>query len=151
MAFLQFLGMDVWASFIVDPGFTHDDFKKLKDYITAHGLKTPAFSVLTPLPGTGLFSRLQNRLTTTNSTLYDIAPAVLPTRLPLREFYAEFCSLYKLSYSKYQLIWEGFLAWVSRGFTLRRLFAMIDSAKHLSDPESHMKAPTALVTGPLSN
>jgi len=151
MAFLQFLGMDIRASFIVDPGFTHDDFKKLRDDIDTQGRKTPTFSVLTPLPGTGLFSRLQNRLTTTNCNLHDIAPAVLPTRLPLREFYAEFCSLYKPPYSKYQLIWAGFLAWVSRGFTLRRLFAMIDSAKHLSDPESHMKAPTNLVTGPLSN
>lgn len=140
--FLQKLGLDVWASFIVDPTFDHEDFRKLKAFIVKHGLKTPAFSVLTPLPGTKLFAQLRHQLTTTDYNLYDIAHAVLPTKLPLREFYEEFCSLYALPYSKVQLIWEGFQAWLTRGLSLGRLFEMIAAARQLADPDVYMQAHT---------
>lgn len=140
LEFLQGLGLDVWASFIVDPDFDHEDFRRLKEFIIKHGLKTPSFSVLTPLPGTKLFSELRHQLTTTDYNLYDIAHAVLPTRLPLKEFYEEFCSLYSLPYSKYQLLWEGFQAWLTRGLTLGRLFTMIGAARRLASPEAYMQA-----------
>ena len=138
--FLQGMGIDVWASFIVDPGFDHEDFQKLRDFILRYGLKSPTFSVLTPLPGTRLFEERRTELTTTDETLYDIAHAVLPTRLPLREFYEEFCSLYGLPYSKVELIWEGFQAWIHRGLSLKRLFQMIAAARRLADPESYLRA-----------
>lgn len=137
---LQSLGIEVWASFIVDPEFEHKDFKKLKDYIIQHRIKTPTFSVLTPLPGTTLFQQLKEKLISRDLHLFDIAHAVLPTKLPLREFYKEFCSLYQLPYSKYQLIWEGFRAWFSRGFPLSHLLGMLRSAKRLSDPQVLLQA-----------
>ncbi len=147
--FLQGLGLDIWASFIVDPSFDHADFQKLKDFIVRHNLKSPTFSVLTPLPGTRLFSQLRGQLTTTDNTLYDIAHAVLPTRLPLKEFYEEFCSLYELPYSKIQLVWEGFQAWVSRGLSLRRLFTMIGAARRLATPEAYLKAHESRSPSPM--
>lgn len=137
---LQSLNIDVWASFIVDPEFDHKDFKKLKEYIINRRIKNPTFSVLTPLPGTTLFHQLKERLISEDLHLFDIAHAVLPTKLPLREFYKEFCSLYQLPYSKYQLIWEGFKAWFSRGFPLSHLLDMLRSAKRLSDPQRLFQA-----------
>lgn len=145
LEFLRGLGLDIWSSFIVDPDFDHEDFRKLRTFIVSHRLKTPTFSVLTPLPGTELFEKLRNQITTTDYNLYDIAHAVLPTRLPIKEFYEEFCSLYSLPYSKYQLIWEGFQAWLTRGLTLGRLFTMIGAAKRLSDPKSYLKAHTSSI------
>ncbi len=138
--FLQKMGIDVWTSFIVDPAFDHSDFEQLKMFIIKHRLKTPTFSVLTPLPGTRLFNKLRHQLTTTDYRLYDIAHTVLPTRLPLQEFYEEFCSLYSLPYSKIELIWEGFQAWLTRGLSLRRLFGMIGAARRLAEPEAYLKA-----------
>jgi len=141
--FLQEMGVDVWASFIVDPGFDHEDFQKLRDFIQRHGLKSPTFSVLTPLPGTRLFSEHRSELTTTDYTLYDIAHAVLPTRLPIREFYEEFCSLYAFPYSKIQLIGEGFQAWIHRGLSLKRLFKMMAAARRLATVESYLNTHTS--------
>lgn len=137
---LQSLGIDVWASFIVDPEFDHKDFKKLKEYIIHRRIKTPTFSVLTPLPGTALFQQLKEKLISRDLHLFDIAHAVLPTKLPLEEFYREFCSLYQLPYSKYQLIWEGVRAWFSRGFLLSHLLGMLHSAKRLRDPKVLLQA-----------
>ncbi|MGQ9510042.1 MAG: B12-binding domain-containing radical SAM protein [Thermodesulfobacteriota bacterium] len=137
---LEPLGIDVWAAFIVDPDYNLEDFRRLKDYILNRGIKTPTFSVLTPLPGTELFRELREKLTTKNYNLFDVAHAVLPTRLPLKEFYQEFCSLYQLPYSRYQLIREGIGAWLSRGFPLSHLFNMLRAAKKLSNPQCYLIA-----------
>lgn len=140
LSILKGLNIDVWASFIVDPEFGEEDFQRLKDYIIKNRIKTPTFAVLTPLPGTELFEDLKERLTTRDYNLYDIAHAVLPTRLPLQRFYTEFCSLYKLPYSRYQLIWEGFIAWLSMGFSLPHLLRMLFSARRLSNPSDYLAA-----------
>ncbi len=137
---LKALNINVWASFIVDPDYDLKDFRKLKEYILDREIKTPTFSVLTPLPGTELFFELRDKLITKDYNLFDIAHSVLPTRLPLREFYKEFCSLYHLPYSKYQLIMEGLGAWFSRRFPLLYLLSMLRSAKRLSNPNYYIKA-----------
>lgn len=137
---LKALNINVWASFIVDPDYDLKDFRRLKEYILDREIKTPTFSVLTPLPGTELFFELRDKLITKDYNLYDIAHSVLPTRLPLREFYKEFCSLYHLPYSKYQLIIEGLGAWFSRRFPLLYLLSMLRSAKRLSNPNYYIKA-----------
>jgi magnesium-protoporphyrin IX monomethyl ester (oxidative) cyclase len=45
--------------------------------------------VATPYPGTEIWHTESRRLTTLDYRLFDVQHAVLPTRLPLREFYAE--------------------------------------------------------------
>jgi len=145
LSFLQGLGIDVWASFIVDPEFDHEDFRLLREYVISRRIKTPTFSVLTPLPGTELFREMESRLTTRDYRLFDIAHAVLPTKLSLEKFYQEFCSLYCLPYSKYRLIWEGFLAWL-KGFPLGALLRMLRSAKRLSTPSHYLEAHRGLIT-----
>lgn len=92
-------GMRVYASFIVDPAFTHEDFQKLKDYIKKWNIRNPYLSVLTPLPGTRLYDMKKSEITTDNWELYDFLHPVLPTRLPLDEFYQEFSDLYRLAYT----------------------------------------------------
>jgi radical SAM superfamily enzyme YgiQ (UPF0313 family) len=96
--FLKSLGIGVYASFIVDPGFTAKEFQKLLAYINRLRIKQPYFSVLTPLPGTELFSQLKSRLTTVNYEFFDLLHAVLPTSLPIQEFYHQFTNLYKQAY-----------------------------------------------------
>lgn len=137
---LQSLNLVLHAAFIVGPDYDRRDFERLREYITIHKIKNPSFSVLTPLPGTELFYELREQIITEDYNLYDIAHAVLPTKLPLKDFYKEFCSLYWLPYSKYQLIWEGFGAWLTRGFSLPLLFTMMFSAKRLTDPKYYLTA-----------
>jgi len=137
---LQDLNLVIHAAFIIDSDYAREDFQRLKEYITSHKIKNPSFSILTPLPGTELFYKLRNQIITEDYNLYDIAHAVLPTKLPLQDFYKEFCSLYCLPYSKYQLIWEGFGAWLRRRFSLPTLFTMMFSAKRLTDPKYYLTA-----------
>jgi len=92
---LQELGVGYTPNFIVDPTWGRADFDKLKRWIDETGAYNAGFSVLTPLPGTDLWDETKSSIQTEDWELFDIAHAVLPTRLPLREFYAEDAGLWK--------------------------------------------------------
>jgi radical SAM superfamily enzyme YgiQ (UPF0313 family) len=135
---LRSLGIDVWASFIVDPNYEKEDFDRLRSYIIDHQIVTPTFSVLTPLPGTPLFVEHEEKITTKDYDLFDIAHAVLATKLSLKEFYEEYAKLWDTPYSKYKLIWEGFSVLLKGHFTLPQLLRMLRSAQKLSDPSFYL-------------
>lgn len=137
---LKNLNVDIWASFIVDPSYGKEHFKRIRDYVVSRGIKTPTFSVLTPLPGTKLYEELKEKVVSCDFNLFDIAHSVLPTKLSLEEFYTEFCGLYKISYSSLKLILEGTIAYLTKGFKLSQLMKMLYSAKKLSDPRYYLKA-----------
>jgi hypothetical protein len=50
--------------------------------------------VLTPLPGTDLYQEVSDQLITRNTVHVDFVHTLLPTRLPLEAFYAEYHRLY---------------------------------------------------------
>src|SRR5262249_9205195 len=52
------------------------------------------FTVETPLVGTKLYDESGSKLTTRDWSLFDLEHAVLPTRLPLDEFYREMARLH---------------------------------------------------------
>jgi radical SAM superfamily enzyme YgiQ (UPF0313 family) len=91
---LDDLGILLYANFVVDPAFTRGDFRALARYVRRLNLKYASFSVLTPLPGTALYQQQEPRLLTQRHDMFDFIHTVLPTTLPLREFYAELAWLY---------------------------------------------------------
>ena len=109
---LQDLRIDIFPSFIVRPEFTHADFEAFRQYCRDLGLGFFAFSVLTPLPGTDFYEQVKDRMLTHDFEFFDFVHTVLPTALPLEEFYAEYRQLYMKSssfwkqrrfFGKYQL------------------------------------------------
>ncbi len=87
--------IEIWAAFIVDPDFGRNDFRLLQKYIRKLKVSSCQITVLTPLPGTDLFAEKLHQLTSKNYELFDFFHAVLPTKLPLKQFYREFCKLYR--------------------------------------------------------
>jgi radical SAM superfamily enzyme YgiQ (UPF0313 family) len=94
---LQDLGIDIYPSFIVRPEFTRADFEAFTQYCRGLGLGFIAFSVLTPLPGTDFYEEVKDRMLTHEFEFFDFVHTVLPTALPLEEFYAEYRQLYTKS------------------------------------------------------
>jgi radical SAM superfamily enzyme YgiQ (UPF0313 family) len=103
LAILRSSGIEPNPSFIADPSDGHEDFEALRAYVRRLGLRFPFFSVLTPLPGTVLFEEMEDRLTTANYELFDLAHAVTPTHLPPAEFYQEFAKLWRGAYPVWKL------------------------------------------------
>ena len=91
---LHELGIDVYASFILRPEFTREDFKALRNYCRTLGISFASFAVLTPLPGTDLHQETKDRLILRDYDCVDFIHTLLPTALPLEDFYAEYHDLY---------------------------------------------------------
>jgi radical SAM superfamily enzyme YgiQ (UPF0313 family) len=97
IAILKALGIDIYASFIVRPEFTRDDFAAFRRYVRGLKLNFATFSVLTPLPGTDLYDEVEGQIIDRNYDHVDFVHTLLPTALPLKEFYAECSRLYERS------------------------------------------------------
>jgi hopanoid C-3 methylase len=87
------------AHFIVNPDYTKDDFQALFRYVCESDLFQPTFTILTPLPGTDLYQSSYDRLLIKDYAYFDLAHAVLPTRLSRKDFYAQIVRLYSKTYS----------------------------------------------------
>ncbi len=96
---LKSFDIHVIAHFIVKPDYTSEDFDKLYNYIVSNNLFRPAFPVLTPLPGTELYQESFHTFRIKNYDYFDFAHSILPTKLPVEEFYRHLADLYSKSYS----------------------------------------------------
>ncbi|MGC0318143.1 hopanoid C-3 methylase HpnR [Kitasatospora acidiphila] len=82
------LGINVAINLIVDPAWDAERFRMVREF----ALSVPEIvhlTVMTPYPGTEIWHTESRRLTTLDYRLFDIQHAVVPTGLPLAEFYRE--------------------------------------------------------------
>jgi radical SAM superfamily enzyme YgiQ (UPF0313 family) len=90
--------VELAAYLIVNPAFDHEDFKRLSEYVEQNNLTHPVFTIMSPFPGTDFYNMVKGTLITEGFELIDTFHAVLPTKLPLDEFYKEFLNLYRRAY-----------------------------------------------------
>jgi hopanoid C-3 methylase HpnR len=86
--FARKMGINVAINIIADPAWNPERFRVVRDWC----LEIPEIvniSVNTPYPGTETWATEARKLATRDYRLFDIQHAVLPTELPLPEFYAE--------------------------------------------------------------
>ena len=133
----------VTASFMISPDFTKLDFKKLIDFVKRLKISVPAFSVLTPLPGTKLYNDLKEKLNTFNYNYFDLFHPVLDTYLSKAEFFKEFSNLYKSSYKTLNLRAGDILFVIKYLITgkmpLNHIFKLKKSMKLISTPSTYEK------------
>jgi hopanoid C-3 methylase HpnR len=94
------LGINVAINLIADPSWDRERFETIRKWC----LEIPEvvnLSVTTPYPGTEIWLTEARRLTTRDYRLFDIQHAVLPTALPLEEFYAELVKTQQVLNSKH--------------------------------------------------
>jgi hopanoid C-3 methylase HpnR len=88
LEFARSLGVIVAINLIADPDWDRRRFEIIREWC----LEIPEIvniSVNTPYPGTETWHTESRKVTSRDYRLYDIQHAVLPTRLPLHEFYEE--------------------------------------------------------------
>lgn len=101
---LKDLGVGFTCNFIVDPAWDYDDFTRLREWLAEHGTYNSGFSVLTPLPGTDLWDEVESNVNVKDWELFDIVHTVLPTKLPIDEFYSEYARLWRTALDvRYQM------------------------------------------------
>jgi magnesium-protoporphyrin IX monomethyl ester (oxidative) cyclase len=117
VAVARSLGINVAVNLIADPDWDHERFRIVRDWC----LEMPDvinISVNTPYPGTESWITDGRRLETRDYRLFDIQHAVLPTRLPLAEFYRELVTTQRAILRKH-LDWRQL--WQAGGIVARLL------------------------------
>jgi radical SAM superfamily enzyme YgiQ (UPF0313 family) len=144
---LQELGVGYSPNFIVDPDWDLDHFAELREWVSRTGAYNSGFSILTPLPGTDLWDQVAGQVNTKNWELFDIAHTVLPTKLPLEEFYREYAGLWRHALEiryrregKVRTYAMMGLALATRKLTLGALRKGMNLNKRFSRPETFLKA-----------
>ena len=100
LEFARSLGIEVAINIIADPDWDEERFRIVRDWC----MDVPEvvnISINTPYPGTETWLTEQRRLATRDYRLFDIQHAVLPTRLPLADFYRELLHTQRVLYSKH--------------------------------------------------
>ncbi|MGD9762760.1 MAG: hopanoid C-3 methylase HpnR [Candidatus Binatia bacterium] len=111
------LGIVVAVNIIADPSWDEHRFEVVRQW----ALEVPEIvnmTVATPYPGTEIWFTDNRRFTSRDYRLFDVQHAVLPTKLPLDQFYAEFVKTQDVLNKKH-LGWRA--AWSVLGISLRLL------------------------------
>lgn len=99
--------------FIMRPQATKKDFRTLLAYVRSLGIHKEGYAEymsLTPLPGTQLWSGMQDQLVTRDFRFFDLIFPVLKTALPTRTYFRELTRLYVRTYLNLGLLrrrWRG--------------------------------------------
>lgn len=105
MRILRKLGIEVNASFIVRQEFSKADFEEYRRYCRRLKTSNATFAVLTPLPGTDLYEEVKDKLILNDPDYFDFIHTLLPTSLPLKEFYSEYRKLFMKASSFRRQLW----------------------------------------------
>jgi radical SAM superfamily enzyme YgiQ (UPF0313 family) len=97
------------GNFMIDVDFSEDDFEGVSEYVATRPIAFPNYTVFTPTPGTDAYEDLFPLLKTRNYELFDFWHAVLPTLLPIEEFYFHFAQLYKKSLKHFKNVPDVFM------------------------------------------
>ena len=101
---LDNLGIMMYASYMVDPAYTAEDFKSLQQFVRKMNHKYATFTVMTPLPGTELYDASKDCLLSDKPELYDMLHPLLPTTLPIQDFFKELANLWLKAVPLYKVL-----------------------------------------------
>jgi methyltransferase len=97
---LHEIGVEVIGSFIIALDFLPNNFYAIKDWVNKMHLTLPVFNILTPLPGTQLYNENYALLQKAPFEHFDFYHALLPTKMPLKDFYKHVANLYRETYNQ---------------------------------------------------
>jgi hopanoid C-3 methylase len=90
---LDKIGITLHPAFMVMPEFEIEDFHSLSQYIQSMPPVEATFTVYSPAPGTDDWEKYRNEFICDAIQYYDCMHTILPTKLPLKEFYKHFSQL----------------------------------------------------------
>ncbi len=90
---LHDLGLTIVGDFIISPDYLESDFDRLGRFVREQAIELPMYTVMTPLPGTRLYQRMQDQITLHDLDYYTLTNAVVPTRLDEELFYQRYAAL----------------------------------------------------------
>jgi hopanoid C-3 methylase len=140
---LRDVGITPMTIFITDAAWGEDDFERLEEFLDGLGLPHCAFTILTPLPGTEIYTQRRHELTTDDYAYYDLMHTVLPTRLPQERFYERFARLFDhtVEHIRPTLPMLGRAAKLALQGDLWCVKKVYQAVKQMRDPKAYLEPP----------
>jgi hopanoid C-3 methylase HpnR len=138
LEFARKIGITVALNIIADPSWDEKRFNTVREW----ALQVPEIvnlTVMTPYPGTELWHSEARNLTTVDYRLFDVQHAVLPTKLPLKQFYEQLVKTQAVMNKKH-MSFRGLQKTFAKTMRLLRggqtnFFKMLWQFKKVHDPE----------------
>ena len=89
------LGFGITGNFICDPDWDEQDFERLWEFLAKHRLDHVGFTLLTPLPGTQLFTDLRAKIRDPDWSHYDMHHILWEPKLGRQRFFELFAETWK--------------------------------------------------------
>jgi hopanoid C-3 methylase len=106
LEFARSLGIAVAINIIADPDWDAERFRVVREWCMAVP-EVVNISINTPYPGTETWLTEHRRLASRDYRLFDIQHAVLPTKMPLADFYRELLHTQRVLYRKHFTWWTA--------------------------------------------
>jgi radical SAM superfamily enzyme YgiQ (UPF0313 family) len=97
IAIAREFGYGVTGNFVIDPDWAESDFERLWSFVEKYELSRAGFTILTPLPGTPYFDKMQSRLRAVKWAQYDMHHLLWEPRLGARRFFELYCETWRRS------------------------------------------------------
>jgi radical SAM superfamily enzyme YgiQ (UPF0313 family) len=143
---LRSCGITPMTSLIVDPSWGEADFDRLESFVKLAKLPIPAFTILTPLPGTELWDSMKSSLITSDYSYFDVLHLVLQPRLGPQRFFERFARLYRMADARTTvtpaaLLELAKLTWRGQAWVARRVFSAV---RDMRTPEAYLEYPGSI-------
>ncbi len=89
-------GIMLRGNYVVPPDYGEGDFDALAEHAASHSVAFAGYTILTPMPGTGLHRQLRDSIVDRDLSKYNLFNCVLKTRLPLGRFYERVGALWAI-------------------------------------------------------
>lgn len=82
------------GSYVIPSDYDENDFKRFSEFSMEHKVTFAGYAILTPMPGTILYSQMKDRIIDFDLKKYNFFNCVTQTTLPLKEFYENVARLW---------------------------------------------------------
>jgi radical SAM superfamily enzyme YgiQ (UPF0313 family) len=136
-------GISPMTSLITDPSWDEEDFDRLEEFVKRLNLPNPAFTVLTPLPGTELWETMKSKVTTDDYGFFDVAHLIIPSKLKPQRFYERFAHLYTLADTRTRLTWRAVWNLVRMSLTGHRqaVWRVLSAVREMRIAKKYLRYP----------
>ncbi len=82
------------GNYVIPNNYTLSDFKAMSDFAGAYKVSYAGYTILTPMPGSIYYNEMKHLINDFDLSKYNFFNCVLPTNIPLEEFYKSVSDLW---------------------------------------------------------
>lgn len=130
----------VTGNFLVDPDWDEENFRELWDFVEENGFQRAGYTILTPLPGTDLFRRHEDRLRGQAWFKFDMSHLLWEPRLGARRFFELYAETWRRSIlnTAGEKTWTDWMKQV-RPAQIPYLVRVLARTQRMMKPEAYMR------------